>query len=221
MSKRKVSNPLALAVLAQLEERPMHPYEMASTMRERGQEHSIKLNFRSLYTVVESLQRADYITAQETVREGRRPERTVYEITGAGRVELYDWLCELLGEPAKEYPRFMAGLSLMGALPPGVPDRGRVRTGHARGRAALAPRAAARDQGRHPRRHRAVGAVPPREGGRTGASTRNHAARGERDASTMKRHDPQRVLPHTARGRDPQISGPRSEPDTQGAAPRA
>ncbi len=118
MSKRKVSNPLALAVLAQLEERPMHPYEMASTMRERGQEHSIKLNFGSLYTVVESLQRADYITAQETVREGRRPERTVYEITGAGRVELYDWLCELLGEPAKEYPRFMAGLSLMGALPP-------------------------------------------------------------------------------------------------------
>src|SRR6266516_3324531 len=118
MSKRKVSNPLALAVLAHLEERPMHPYEMATTMRERGKEHSIKLNFGSLYTVVESLQRAGFITAQETVREGRRPERTVYEITEAGRAELYDWLRELLGEPAKEYPRFMAGLSLLGVLPP-------------------------------------------------------------------------------------------------------
>jgi DNA-binding PadR family transcriptional regulator len=118
MSKRKLSNPLALAVLAHLEERPMHPYEMATLMRERGKEHSIKLNYGSLYTVVESLQRAGFITAQETVREGRRPERTVYEITDSGRAELYDWLCELLGEPAKEYPRFMAGLSLIGVLPP-------------------------------------------------------------------------------------------------------
>jgi DNA-binding PadR family transcriptional regulator len=118
MSKRKVSNPLALAVLAQLEERPMHPYEMATTMRERGKEQSIKLNFGSLYTVVDALQRAGFITAQETVREGRRPERTVYEITPAGRTELYDWLCEILGEPAKEYPQFLAGLSLIGVLPP-------------------------------------------------------------------------------------------------------
>ena len=36
MPRRKVSNPLALAVLACLAERPMHPYEMSTTMRERG-----------------------------------------------------------------------------------------------------------------------------------------------------------------------------------------
>ncbi len=52
--KRKVSNPLALAVLACLFERPMHPYEMASTMRERHKDESIKLNYGSLYTVTES-----------------------------------------------------------------------------------------------------------------------------------------------------------------------
>ena len=39
--RRSTSNPLALAVLASLHERPMHPYEMASTMRERGKEQSI------------------------------------------------------------------------------------------------------------------------------------------------------------------------------------
>ena len=51
------SNPLALAVLACLIERPMHPYEMASTMRERHKDESIKLNYGSLYTVTEALQR--------------------------------------------------------------------------------------------------------------------------------------------------------------------
>lgn len=118
MTKRKVSNPLALAVLACLFERPMHPYEMATTMRERGKDHSIKLNYGSLYTVVEALQQHRLIVAQETEREGRRPERTIYRLTDAGRIELFDWVSELLSTPAKEYTRFEAGLSLAGVLPP-------------------------------------------------------------------------------------------------------
>jgi DNA-binding PadR family transcriptional regulator len=118
MTKRKVSNPLALAALACLFERPMHPYEMATTMRERGKDQSIKLNYGSLYTVVEALQQHGLIVAQETEREGRRPERTVYRLTDAGRMELIDWVSELLSRPAKEYTRFEAGLSLAGVLPP-------------------------------------------------------------------------------------------------------
>lgn len=118
MSKRKVSNPLALAVLACLYERPMHPYEMASTMRERHKDESIKLNYGSLYAVVESLKKHELIAEQETAREGHRPERTVYCITDAGRLELIDWLSELLSRPAKEYTRFEAGLSLLPVLPP-------------------------------------------------------------------------------------------------------
>ncbi len=118
MTKRKVSNPLALAVLACLTEHPMHPYEMATTMRERGKDQSIKLNYGSLYTVVEALQQHGLIVAQETEREGRRPERTIYRLTDAGRIELIDWVSELLGRPVKEYTRFEAGLSLGGVLPP-------------------------------------------------------------------------------------------------------
>ncbi|HLY30189.1 MAG TPA: PadR family transcriptional regulator [Ktedonobacterales bacterium] len=118
MTKRKVSNPLALAVLACLLERPMHPYEMATTLRERGKDQSIKLNYGSLYTVVEALQQHELIVAQETEREGRRPERTVYRLTNAGRMELIDWISELLSTPTKEYTRFEAGLSLAGVLPP-------------------------------------------------------------------------------------------------------
>jgi DNA-binding PadR family transcriptional regulator len=118
MTKRKVSNPLALAVLACLFERPMHPYEMATTLRERGKDQSIKLNYGSLYTVVEALQHHGLIVAQETEREGRRPERTVYRLTDAGRMELIDWVSELLSTPVKEYTWFEAGLSLAGVLPP-------------------------------------------------------------------------------------------------------
>lgn len=116
--RRRLSNPLALAVLASLRERPMHPYEMASTMRERGKEHSIKLNYGSLYTVVDNLAKHGLIEAVEARREGRRPERTVYGLTEAGRAELEDWMAELIAQPVKEYPQFEAALSLLPVLPP-------------------------------------------------------------------------------------------------------
>lgn len=118
MGKRKVGNPLALAVLALLGEKPMHPYEMASTLRERAKEQSIKLNYGSLYSVVDSLVRHKLIEVQETVREGRRPERTIYAITDPGRIELVDWLSELLSVPVKEYLQFEAALSLLPVLSP-------------------------------------------------------------------------------------------------------
>jgi DNA-binding PadR family transcriptional regulator len=115
---RRRGNPLALAVLACLAERPMHPYEMAATMRTRGQDASIRLNYGSLYGVVETLLKRGLIEEQEVMREGRRPERTVYRITDEGRAEADDWLSDLLGTAAKEFPRFEAGLSLMGVLTP-------------------------------------------------------------------------------------------------------
>ena len=117
-SKRKVANPLALAVMALLYERPMHPYEMVTLMRERGKHESVRLRYSSLYSVVSALEREGLIVARETVRDGRRPERTIYGITGAGREEFLTWLRELLREPVKEYTQFAAGLSFLPGLPP-------------------------------------------------------------------------------------------------------
>jgi DNA-binding PadR family transcriptional regulator len=117
-SKRKVSNPLALAVMALLYERPMHPYEMVSVMRERGKHETVRLRYSSLYSVVEALEREALILPLETVREGRRPERTIYGLTEAGRVEFLGWLRELLSRPVKEYTQFAAGLTFLAALPP-------------------------------------------------------------------------------------------------------
>jgi DNA-binding PadR family transcriptional regulator len=114
------SNPLALAVLACLYERPMHPYEVAQTLRSRAKHESIRLNYGSLYGVVDGLEKRGFVRARETVREGKRPERTIYEITDTGARELNDWLTDLVASPVKEYLQFEAALSLLPVLPPDV-----------------------------------------------------------------------------------------------------
>jgi DNA-binding PadR family transcriptional regulator len=116
--RRKVGNLLALAVLSYLTQAPMHPYELGRTLREHGDARSIKFNLGSLYMVVQQLEKAGFVTARETSREGQRPERTVYALTDAGREEMRDWLRELVEEPQHEYPSFVAALSLVAALPP-------------------------------------------------------------------------------------------------------
>jgi DNA-binding PadR family transcriptional regulator len=118
MSKRKVSNLLALAVLSLLKEHPMHPYEMLGVMRQRELTNVMKVNQSSLYSVIEALQREGLIVPAETQREGRYPERTIYAFTEAGGVELIDWLRSLIRQPAVEYTAFATGLAFLGNLPP-------------------------------------------------------------------------------------------------------
>jgi DNA-binding PadR family transcriptional regulator len=119
MARKQRSNPLALAVMVLLFERSMHPYEMATTLKQRHKQDSIKIRFGSLYTVIDGLVGDGLIAPRLTSRQGRRPERTVYELTPAGQAEMRDWLRALIGEPVKEYTHFEAGLCLLGALPPG------------------------------------------------------------------------------------------------------
>jgi len=118
VKRRKVSNPLALAVLAELFAEPTHPYEMGRRLKEHGKDRDIKYNRGSLYMVVEQLAKAGFIAEHETVRDTQRPERTIYAITDAGRTELYDWMRELVATPVHEYPSFGVALSLLVVLPP-------------------------------------------------------------------------------------------------------
>jgi DNA-binding PadR family transcriptional regulator len=116
--RRKVSNLLAVSLLTLLTERPMYPYEMAAALRERGKDQAIKINWGSLYTVVQNLEKYGFIEAVEVAREGKQPERTTYQITDAGRAELKDWLHELLSVPEREYTKFEAALGDSAVLPP-------------------------------------------------------------------------------------------------------
>ncbi|WP_227994385.1 PadR family transcriptional regulator [Luteimicrobium xylanilyticum] len=142
-----MSNPLALAVLACLWEKPMYPYEITTTLRRRGKDDSIRLNFGSLYSVIKSLEKHGLITEQRAEREGNRPERTVYEITDDGRTEAHEWLRQILAVPEREYPTLEAGLSLVGLLGPAeVADLLRARV--ATLEAELVHRQAVRDRTR-------------------------------------------------------------------------
>ncbi|MCW3841820.1 PadR family transcriptional regulator [Micromonospora yasonensis] len=116
--RRKVGNLLALAVLSALVQQPMHPYEIATTLRSWGKDQDMAIKWGSLYTVVRNMERHGLIAAVESVREGRRPERTVYRITDAGRAELVDWARELVSTPVTEQSSFRAGLSVLAVLHP-------------------------------------------------------------------------------------------------------
>lgn len=101
---------LAVTVLGLLVERPMHPYEMvqlASSRRGR----LVKIRPGSLYHSVTRLEGEGLVRARGTDRTGNRPERTVYEVTDAGREAFRARVAELLGTPPNEYLQFPLALA--------------------------------------------------------------------------------------------------------------
>lgn len=108
--------PLAMAVLELLHERDMHPYEMTQLMRERRVDYRVKLRPGSLYHTVERLEGQGIIEVVGTHRQGRRPERTVYALTEAGRDLFVEQARAMLATPAEEYPRYPVALSAANEL---------------------------------------------------------------------------------------------------------
>jgi hypothetical protein len=72
---------------------------------------------------VQRLHRHAFIDTVEIGREGRRPERTVYAITDAGRDEFMSNLRDLLRFPAEEFPVFASALEMLGAVEPAAARR--------------------------------------------------------------------------------------------------
>jgi len=131
MKAQRPENPLALAMMAMLAEGPMHPYEIASTIRTRHGEDAIRIKFGSLYSVIAQLVERRWIVAHETAQSGRRPEHTKYRLTEEGRAALKDWMRDLLSNPVKEYPKFESALCLLAVLPrEDILARIRERVGH-------------------------------------------------------------------------------------------
>jgi DNA-binding PadR family transcriptional regulator len=114
--KRPTRDLAALAVLGLLVEQPRHPYEIQREVHQRRKEFATGTP-RAVYHAVDRLAAAGLIEPAETVREGRRPERTVYRISEAGRDEFSHWLVDLLTIPERPAPLFTAALSMLGYLP--------------------------------------------------------------------------------------------------------
>src|ERR1700743_17588 len=85
-----------LAVLALLRESPMHPYQMQKLLRDRHKDELLVLKRGSLYHAIHRLERGELIEAVRTARQGKRPERTTYSITPAGKKELVRWLQQMI-----------------------------------------------------------------------------------------------------------------------------
>src|ERR1700712_1580049 len=110
------SSPLMLMVLVLLAEAPMHPYEMQRLMVWRGKDQVVRVQRGSLYPAVERLAKAGLIEPLETERAGRRPERTVYQLTEEGRDTAETWLTTMIRTVRNEYPEFPAALSFLPML---------------------------------------------------------------------------------------------------------
>jgi DNA-binding PadR family transcriptional regulator len=107
---------VGLTVLAMLSVRASHPYELQQFIVHTRKDYVTGMP-RSLYHAVDRLSAAGLIKADQTVREGRRPERTVYRITDGGRRALVKQLSGLIERPRMDRPTFTAAVSLLGSLP--------------------------------------------------------------------------------------------------------
>jgi DNA-binding PadR family transcriptional regulator len=110
--------PLGIAILSLLFRQPMHPYEMRHVIRVREIDRVMKVTHGTLYSTVDRLAEAGLIQPVETSREGRRPERTVYEITEPGRDQLLDALRAELMRTTPDYPRLAMALAFASLLEP-------------------------------------------------------------------------------------------------------
>jgi DNA-binding PadR family transcriptional regulator len=112
-------SPLALVVLSMLYEEPMHPYRMQQLIKARGKDEVVNVRQRaSIYQTIERLLRDGLISVRETERDENWPERTVYQLTEAGRRTIPAWMRDMLARPAKDFPEFPAALSFMFLLAP-------------------------------------------------------------------------------------------------------
>jgi DNA-binding PadR family transcriptional regulator len=102
---------LGIAVLALLQERPMHGYEVFQMLTARHADRMLKIRPGSLYHVVNRLAEEKLIRQIGTARSGNRPERTTYELTDAGADVLTARLCELVASPAHEFEKFAVALT--------------------------------------------------------------------------------------------------------------
>jgi len=98
--------PLAMVVLELLHESPMHPYEIQQKIRERQLGRLTKVTVGSLYHAVEKLQKDGLIEVVDTSREGRRPERTTYQLTTVGLDAFREEVLGNVSEVEPEFPRF-------------------------------------------------------------------------------------------------------------------
>ena len=110
---------LGLIVLWQLVGGPKHVYGIQKLLEQEAKNRVVNVRARaSLYQALERLTRLGLVELYETVRSEGYPDRIVYAITDEGREVAREWLREMLRTTGREYPEFIAAVSILFGLEP-------------------------------------------------------------------------------------------------------
>ncbi|GAA1704390.1 PadR family transcriptional regulator [Microbacterium sediminicola] len=101
MATDRALTPLALLVLALLNEDDMHPYEMIRLMRSRSDDRLVRVTTGTVYHTINRLVAAGLACEVGVDREGKRPERTTYSLTTAGREAMRAWVRVQFSAPTR------------------------------------------------------------------------------------------------------------------------
>ncbi|QIS11431.1 PadR family transcriptional regulator [Nocardia arthritidis] len=118
MPARVLDNPIVVAVLGLLLERPAHPYQIFAELRSRSEHYAAVVNRGTLYNVVSAIADAGWAVPEGQQRNGNRPEHTVYALTPEGTAELVRRLDAAIRNPGREFSAFLGAVSYLGALGP-------------------------------------------------------------------------------------------------------
>jgi len=105
-----------LVILGLLRERPLYGYELKQIVEEHMGDWT-NIAFGSIYYALDKLAEEGFIEQVAVEQEGRRPSRSVYQITEAGQAEFLRLLREVWGEVERHYYAIDVGLVFMEALP--------------------------------------------------------------------------------------------------------
>lgn len=105
-----------LVILGLLRERPLYGYELKHIIEEHMGDWT-NIAFGSIYFALGKLAEEGFIEQVAVEQEGRRPSRSVYQITEAGQAEFPRLLREVWSEIERHYYALDIGLAFIEALP--------------------------------------------------------------------------------------------------------
>lgn len=104
-----------LVILGLLRERPLYGYEIKQVIEEHMSDWT-SIAFGSIYFALDKLTEEQFVEKVGVEREGKRPSRSVYQITDTGRTEFLRLLRTVWSELERHYFSIDIGLAFMDAL---------------------------------------------------------------------------------------------------------
>ncbi len=105
-----------LVILGLLRENPLYGYEIKQIIEEHMSDWT-SIAFGSIYFALDKLSTENFVEKVSVEKEGRRPSRSVYQITDTGRQEFLRLLRESWGQVEREYFTLDICLFFIDALP--------------------------------------------------------------------------------------------------------